>query len=155
MTRVTRLSIVVAIAVLTILSWWHLARLSREMAAMNADAESMAAMGMPPGRYHLGEREVVVDGMASRLADGTLAGSILTIDQAVRNMVELAGCTPAQALTMAAHTPARLLGLNMQGQLQVGYDADIAVFDRSLRVTHTFVRGQLAFEAQPMPDAQP
>ncbi|HEX5069723.1 MAG TPA: DUF2182 domain-containing protein [Vicinamibacterales bacterium] len=47
MTRVTRLSIVVAIAVLTILSWWHLARLSREMAAMNADAEAMAAMGMP------------------------------------------------------------------------------------------------------------
>jgi N-acetylglucosamine-6-phosphate deacetylase len=113
--------------------------------------DAMAAIGMPPGRYHLGDREVSVDGAVSRLVDGTLAGSILTMDLAVRNVVELAGCTPAQALTMASRTPARVVGLGKQGRLEAGCDADIAVFDASLHVTHTFVRGRLAFEAPRAP----
>jgi N-acetylglucosamine-6-phosphate deacetylase len=103
-------------------------------------------MGMPPGRYRLGQREVLVDGAAARLADGTLAGSILMMDLAVRNMVEFAGCSPAEALTMASCTPARVLGLAAKGRLALGCDADIAVFDRSLRVTHTFVGGRLVYE---------
>jgi N-acetylglucosamine-6-phosphate deacetylase len=49
--------------------------------------DAMEAMGMPPGRYRLSDREVIVDATSARLADGTLAGSILTLDQAVRNAV--------------------------------------------------------------------
>lgn len=116
-------------------------------AALALVTDAMAAMGMPPGRYRLGDREVIVDGAVSRLPDGTLAGSILTLDQAVRNVVEYAGCDPAQALAMASHTPARVLGLATKGRLAAGCDADIVVLDRSLRVTRTFVGGRLAFTA--------
>jgi N-acetylglucosamine-6-phosphate deacetylase len=116
--------------------------------------DAMAAMGMPSGRYHLGSREVAVDGAVSRLADGTLAGSILTMDQAVRNAVALAGCSPADALAMASRTPAAILGLGTKGRLAAGCDADIAVFDQSLHVTHTFLGGRLLFEAQPSAPAR-
>ncbi len=58
----------------------------------------MPAAGMPPGQYALGGLDVTVDATSARLADGTLAGSILALDQAVRNMVRWAGVTPAAGL---------------------------------------------------------
>jgi N-acetylglucosamine-6-phosphate deacetylase len=76
--------------------------------------DAMAAMGMAPGRYKLSDREVSVNETSARLADGTLAGSILKMDQAVRNMIAFAGCTPAEALAMASTTPARVLSLDRQ-----------------------------------------
>src|SRR5438094_727948 len=79
----------------------------------------MAAAGMPPGTYALGGQEVIVDDTSARLVDGTLAGSLLTMDQAVRNMGGDTG-----ALTMASETPARLLGLTNLGTIRQGADAD-------------------------------
>lgn len=107
--------------------------------------DAMAAMGMSPGRYTLADRTVIVDEHSARLPDGTLAGSILTLDQAVRNMMAFTGCTLAQALTMASATPARVLGLTRLGRIAPGCEADVVVFDEALRVTHTFVAGKLVY----------
>ena len=74
----------------------------------------MAALGMPPGRHLLGDYEVTVDATSGRLADGTLAGSILSLDQALRNLVTHAGCTLAEALPTITTTPANVLGLEAE-----------------------------------------
>jgi N-acetylglucosamine-6-phosphate deacetylase len=108
--------------------------------------DAMAAMGMPPGCYRLGDREVFVDGATARLADGTLAGSILTMDQAVRNVIAFTGCSPAEAVAMASSTPARVLGLERKGTLAPGCDADLVILDQALRVTHTFVGGRSVYQ---------
>jgi N-acetylglucosamine-6-phosphate deacetylase len=71
-------------------------------------SDMMAAAGMPPGRYSLNDIPVVVDETSARLADGRLAGSILTMDAAVRNMATWSGVSIADALTMAIAVPARL-----------------------------------------------
>ncbi len=120
------------------------------VAGLTLVTDAMAAMGMPPGTYRLGDRAVLVDGTSARLADGTLAGSILTLDQAVRNMQLFTRCSLAEALYMASTGPARLLALTKKGVLAPGNDADIVVFDRAQCVTHTFVAGSLAFERSPL-----
>jgi len=108
--------------------------------------DAMEAMGMPPGRYRLSDREVIVDETSARLADGTLAGSILTLDQAVRNVVQFAGCSVAEALTMATATPARVLNLDRKGRIAPGCDADLAILDESLHVERTIVAGKSVYE---------
>lgn len=108
--------------------------------------DAMAAMGMPPGRYHLSDREVIVDRTSARLADGTLAGSVLRMDQAVRNAVEFTQCSPGEAITMATATPARLLSLERKGRIAPGCDADVVILDESLHVTHTLVAGQVVYQ---------
>jgi N-acetylglucosamine-6-phosphate deacetylase len=111
-----------------------------ERVALVTDA--MAAAGMPPGRYRLGGRPVSSDGVAARLADGTLAGSLLTMDRAVRNTVELAGVPVPDALRMASEVPARLLGL--RHGLARGRAADLVLLDRGLGVQATIVAGALS-----------
>jgi len=108
--------------------------------------DAMEAMGMPPGRYRLSDRQVIVDATSARLEDGTLAGSILKLDQAARNMIEFTGCSPAEALMMASATPARVLNLTRKGCIVIGSDADLVVLDESLHVTHTVVAGHIVFE---------
>ncbi len=107
--------------------------------------DAMAAMGTNKGHYALGDRAVIVDAKSARLADGTLAGSILQMDTAVRNMIEFAGCSLADAITMASATPARVLGLERKGKIAPGCDADLVVFDESLYVEMTIVRGEIVY----------
>jgi len=109
--------------------------------------DAIAAMGQGPGEYALGDRRVRVDASSARLEDGTLAGSILTMDQAVRNLLSWESCSLAEALTMASTTPARLLGLDKLGSLAPGCAADIVVLDEGLHVRQTVVGGQVMFEA--------
>ncbi len=108
--------------------------------------DAMAAMGMAPGRYKLSDREVNVNETSARLADGTLAGSILTMDQAVRNMIAFADCTSAEALAMASTTPARVLSLDRLGRIAPGCDADLVILDESLQVERTLVAGKSVYE---------
>lgn len=108
--------------------------------------DCIAAMGMPIGRYQLGAHNVIVDQTSARLEDGTLAGSTLTMDQAVRNMMAFSGCNLADAICMASTTPARLLGLDHKGSIAPGCDADLVVLSTENEVTHTFVGGRLAYE---------
>ncbi len=106
--------------------------------------DAMTAMGMPPGQYTLGELAVTVDATSARLKDGQLAGSILTMDAAVRNMIEFTGCSLADAIAMASTTPARVVGLaDRKGQIAVGLDADLVLFDESLHVDRTIVGGEV------------
>lgn len=108
--------------------------------------DCMAAMGMPPGHYELGHHHVIVTEESARLEDGVLAGSILRLDQAVRNMMAYTGCSLAEAVDMATATPARLLGLETMGAIAPGFTADLAVLSPQNEVTHTFVAGQLAYQ---------
>jgi N-acetylglucosamine-6-phosphate deacetylase len=108
-------------------------------------SDMMPAAGMPPGRYEFGGRPVVVDGTSAKLADGTLAGSIVTHDQAIRNVVRWTEATPAEAIAMASEVPARLLSLEDLGRIAVGCMADLVLLDGSLCVESTIVGGRFAF----------
>jgi N-acetylglucosamine-6-phosphate deacetylase len=106
--------------------------------------DAVEAAGMPPGSYRLGDREVHVDDGAVRLADGTLAGSVLTMDAAVRNLVA-SGAALADAVHAASTAPARLLGRDDLGVLRPGVAANVAVLNDELEVERTVVGGQEAF----------
>lgn len=107
--------------------------------------DAMAAMGTNKGSYTLGDREVIVDAKSARLADGTLAGSILQMDAAIRNVIEFTGCSLADAITMASATPARVLGLERKGKIAPGCDGDLVVLDESLHVQMTIVQGEIVY----------
>ncbi len=118
--------------------------LGPQRVAAVTDAQPVA--GLPPGTtFRFGELQGVVSGDVARLADGTIAGSVLTTEQAVRVLVERVGIPLEDAVTMLATTPARVIGAgHRKGRLLPGYDADLVLLDRSLRLVATFCRGQLA-----------
>jgi N-acetylglucosamine-6-phosphate deacetylase len=118
-------------------------------------SDMMAAAGMPPGPYPLGGQQVMVDGESARLADGTLAGSVLTLDRAVRNAVRWVGVTAAEALAMATAVPARLLGLTDRGRIVTGGIADLVLLDADLRVVTTLVAGQVAYQRKQPESSSP
>lgn len=104
--------------------------------------DAMRACGMPEGTYRLHEHEVTVDETGARLADGTLAGSTLTMARAVCNMVELAGLPLELIVPLATETPARLLGVaDRKGRIDVGFDADLVVISPQLSIQRVFARG--------------
>ena len=111
-------------------------------------SDMMPAAGMPPGAYELGGQPVTVDAVSARLADGTLAGSIITLDEAVRNMITWTDATPAEAIAMATETPAKVLGLNNRGLLATGLVADLTLFDRDLQVVHTIIGGKIVHSTE-------
>jgi N-acetylglucosamine-6-phosphate deacetylase len=86
---------------------------------------------------------VTVAGGAARLTDGTLAGSVLTLDGALRNVVA-AGVPLAEASAMLSATPARYLGLSDRGELALGMRADIVTLDDEYGVADVFVGGRIA-----------
>lgn len=105
--------------------------------------DATAAAAMPAGRYRLGGHDVVADtaGHPPRRADGTIAGSALTLDQAVRNAVSY-GLDPGAALQAASGTPARLLGRDDIGQLRAGGRADLVWWSDDLRPQRIWLDGQ-------------
>ncbi len=107
--------------------------------------DAIAALGMPAGSYKLGDFNVTVDQVSVRLEDGTLAGSILPMDQAVRNMIKFTGCSLMQAVATASANVADMLGVKHKGYLRPGADADLILMDDSANIMTTFVRGEMAF----------
>lgn len=108
------------------------------------DAIRAAAVGA--GEYDLGGQRVTVKDGACRLADGTLAGSILTMNRAWRLVQEFAGASRFAADAMAATNPAACIGLAKKGRLKEGYDADIAALDAGADVLWTMVGGRVVYE---------
>jgi N-acetylglucosamine-6-phosphate deacetylase len=107
-----------------------------------AITDGTAAAGLPVGTtVPLGSHTVRAAEEAAFLADGTLAGSTLTMDGAFRRAITLLGLSEVDAAHLCATTPARQLGLTDRGRLAVGQRADIAVLGRDLRVATTFVAG--------------
>jgi N-acetylglucosamine-6-phosphate deacetylase len=113
---------------------------------LNLVSDDMAALGMPPGAYQIGDQRVIVTATDARLADGTLAGSILPLDAALRNLIAFTGCSLEAALPTLTTTPARLLGLAHElGQLAPGFLADLVLLRPDLTVAMTIVRGEIVY----------
>jgi N-acetylglucosamine-6-phosphate deacetylase len=107
--------------------------------------DAIRACGMPEGAYRLYGYDVTVDEGSARLANGTLAGSILTMSDAVQNMVELAGVPLERVIPMATEVPARIIGVaDRKGRLDIGYDADVVVLTPKFEVERVLVRGEEA-----------
>ncbi|MHB8618455.1 MAG: N-acetylglucosamine-6-phosphate deacetylase [Chloroflexota bacterium] len=112
--------------------------------------DAVAGMGLGPGRYSLGGREIEVDATAAWLPeDGRLAGSVLTLDRAVTNMGAFAHLSLQEAWRMASAVPAKLLGLADRGHLEAGGLADVVILSPRRRVELTLKRGQVVFQASP------
>ncbi len=105
--------------------------------------DAMRACGLAEGSYKLYRHDVTVRGGSARLGDGTLAGSLLTMERAVQTMVEQVGLPLEAVLPLATEVPARLLGIaDRKGRLAGGCDADVVVLTPELAVERVFVRGR-------------
>jgi len=108
--------------------------------------DAMAGAGAAEGIYRFGGQDVRVQAGEARLADGTLAGSVLTMDRAVRFMVE-AGIPAREAVGMATLAPAEAAGLPRVGRIAPGCYADLVGLDAGLRVRWTMVGGAVVWRA--------
>ena len=102
--------------------------------------DGISATGMPPGRYRLGGLEVEVqDGRCT--FEGKLAGSVLTLDRAVRNAAKFAAWPLPTALRLATRNPAEAMGWQTRGELAVGAAGDFIVLDGGGAVRRTYIGG--------------
>ncbi len=107
--------------------------------------DAISAFGMPPGTYDLGGQETTVrHGQPPVLADGTLAGSVLRLDDAVANTIA-AGVDPATAITAATRAPADAIGRRELGRLAAGAPADLVWLDEDWRTVSTWIRGERVY----------
>lgn len=108
--------------------------------------DCMRAGGMPQGEYTLGELKVIVDGSSARLTDGTLAGSILTLNRAIANVKKHTNKPIWEIVNAATLNPARAMGMQDRiGSLKVGCNADFAVFDEDFNTLMTIVDGRVVY----------
>ena len=108
--------------------------------------DSIRAGCLKSGIYDLGGREVSVSGDKATLIDGTIAGSVLQMNQAVRNMIINTSMSPIEAINSVTKIPAKMLNLK-KGELLVEYDADIVIFDDSFDIMMSIVGGEIVFES--------
>ncbi|HEY3943907.1 MAG TPA: N-acetylglucosamine-6-phosphate deacetylase [Solirubrobacteraceae bacterium] len=122
---------------------------AKGVSGMRLVTDATSAAGMPDGEYPLGGRHVSVAGGRAVLADGeSIAGSTLTMEEAVQNAVRILGVTVEEAILMASANSARLLGMEgRKGEISAGSDADMLVLDDVLAVQATMVAGQWVFGA--------
>lgn len=115
-------------------------------AQLNVVTDAMAALGMPPGDYALGDFHVHVDETSARLHDGRLAGSILNMQDALRNQMRFTGSPLREALPAMTTTPARVLNLEqVRGRIAPAYAADLVLLTSDLQIAATMVQGQWAW----------
>jgi len=108
--------------------------------------DAMRATGLKEGTYDLGGQEVTVNKGQARLKDGTLAGSVLTMDKAVQNMVNKVGIQLPKAIQMASFNPAKSIGIDdKKGSLELGKDADIVILNKNLETELTIVAGKVVY----------
>jgi len=106
-------------------------------------SDGMEATGLEDGEYELGGQKVIVKAGAARLESGVLAGSVLTLDQAVRNLMEITEISIPEIFKMVSLNPAKKLGLDHKlGKIKAGYQADLVLFDRNFEVEKTIIKGQ-------------
>jgi N-acetylglucosamine-6-phosphate deacetylase len=117
---------------------------------LNLVTDAVAALGAPPGRVRLGRVTAATsagDG-AVRLPDGTLAGSVLSLDRAVRNLVAFAGAPLAEAVRAVTSTPAAVLGLADRGVVAPGAVGDLVLLSDAGEVAATVIGGRIAHDAR-------
>ncbi len=108
--------------------------------------DAMKATNISEGIYYVSGREVTVTKGQARLKNGTLAGSVLTMDKAVRNLVTKVGVSLMKAVQMASFNPAKCLGIDdRKGSLEPGKDADIVILNKNLETELTIVAGEVVY----------
>jgi N-acetylglucosamine-6-phosphate deacetylase len=108
---------------------------------------------MPDGEYTFMDQKIHVKGKKAYLPDGTLAGSTLTMEQAVKNMVQLVDVPLTHAVRMATLNGAKVLGLEQhKGILAVGKDADLVLLDHDFSVRMTIYEGKIRYAENGMQD---
>lgn len=111
--------------------------------------DSLRAKWLEKGTYDLGGQPVNVDETKATLSDGTLAGSILKMNDAIKNTMKYTGCSMTDIIKMTAENPAKQLRIfDRKGSIQVGKDADLVILNDRLDVEMTFCRGNLAFKKE-------
>ena len=106
------------------------------------------AGGLPDGEYTLGGQPFTLKGIECRLKDGTIAGSVLKLNHAVRNILNHTSLNVSQAVRLASLNPATEIGMGAsKGSLEVGKDADIALFDAAFEPKMTIIGGRTVFGA--------
>lgn len=106
--------------------------------------DAMRAGCMKYGTYDLGGRSVEVNEGKAVLEDGTLAGSVLKLNKALSNMTTYTSMSLIEAVNAVTKVPAQKLGVN-KGELKVGYDADIVIFDENFSIISTIVGGEVKY----------
>ena len=107
------------------------------------------AGGLGDGEYTLGGQRIFVNGIQCRLADGTIAGSVLKLNEAVRNLRGHANLNTAQAVAAASLHPAFAIGAqDKKGSLEAGKDADIVLFDRDMNARAVYIAGRLRYKKE-------
>lgn len=105
--------------------------------------DSLEAAGLENGKYLLGNQDVYVKDGEARLIDGTLAGSIVSMNVAVKNAYEHLELTLNEAVNLASYNPAQSLNEPLLGEIKVGNYADIIFFDDNIQIQQTMIKGQL------------
>ena len=109
-------------------------------------SDAIGAAGMPEGRYEMGRLPVIVKDGACRLEDGTLAGSVLTLDTALRNFMAATGWPLVQAWPATSLSQAQAMGIDREvGRIRRGACADLVLLDSEVQVAATVVGGRLAY----------
>ena len=107
-------------------------------------SDAMRAQGLNDGVYEFGGQDIIVKDQIAKLADGTLAGSTLRLDQALRNMMHFTSCSLQTALKMITENPAKELGVFAQkGSIACGKDADLVVLDDNYQVKLVIKKGEI------------
>ncbi|ADQ05850.1 N-acetylglucosamine-6-phosphate deacetylase [Caldicellulosiruptor hydrothermalis 108] len=109
-------------------------------------SDSISATDLSDGEYSLGALDVKVENGICKLADGTIAGSTLTIDKAVKNLIKI-GIRLEDALQAATYNPSRLLSLEC-GRVKEGFRADFVLMDEDLNIKEVYIGGELVYKAQ-------
>ncbi len=120
----------------------------RAIAGLYGVTDAVAAAGMPDGPYRLGSHRIEKRGTTVRLVDGTLAGSVLTMDHALRNLMAI-GLPLEEASRRLSALPAEYLGLADRGRLLVGAAADLLEFDTDLHLRAVWIGGRRIDPAGP------
>ena len=107
-----------------------------------AISDGTAGAGLPVGsRARLGDETIIVTERTAVLEDGTIAGSVVTMDGVFRTLVQQAGLSVVEAARLCATSPARQLGLGETGRIEAGFRADLVVLDPDLHVRQTYLAG--------------
>jgi N-acetylglucosamine-6-phosphate deacetylase len=124
-----------------------LAILTKGIAGIVLVSDCIKPAGLPDGEYMVGRSKVKLKGGYCTLEDGTIAGSTIRLNQAIKYLVEEVGFKITEVLQMMTWNPAKLLGLKKKGQLMVDWDADLTVLDKDYAVKLTMVSGRNVYES--------
>ena len=108
--------------------------------------DAMCACGMPDGTYALGGQPVIVKNCAARLENGSLAGSILTLNKAIKNIYDNTDYPLYEIVKMASYNSAKYCRIDdRKGQIKENFDADLTIFDENIDIKMTIIGGKIVY----------